>query len=259
MLTVAGSDSCGGAGIQADIKTACAFDVYAQSAITAVTVQGICGVKKIIPISPEDIAGQIRIVAEEHKPEAVKIGMLPSADAVMETARCICDLQLKNVVCDPVMAASTGQSLCSSGDELKHALTEYLFPLCTIVTPNIPEAEKLCPSHPEDASLMRQAWRCGAVLLKGGHGSGSFLHDILATADGCRTFEHARIHTINTHGTGCTLSSAIASSLAVGMPLIKAVEAGIDFVNSALSGNAGRLYCAQGGPLYFFNKQKPKW
>lgn len=256
MLTVAGSDSCGGAGIQADIKTACAFGVYALSVVTAVTVQGFRGVRKMIPLSPADIADQITTVVAERKPDAVKIGMLPSAEAAEEVARCIRELGLSNVVCDPVMAASSGQSLCDSSKSLGDVLTDTLFPLCTVVTPNIPEAEQLCTGWNADVSMLLDAWKCGSVLLKGGHGKGDVLHDIFVDKSGKYLFAHDRIDTVNSHGTGCTLSSAIACGLAKGLQLPAAVQSGIDFVNAALSGATEIFYCKEGGPLDFFKEPK---
>ncbi len=256
LLIVAASDSIGGAGIQADIKTATALRVYAMTALTAATAQNTRAVESIWPLPPEAVEQQMDAVMADVRPDAVKLGMLHNARIARSVAEEIRRHGLKNVVCDPVAIASCGDSLSDDSREMAEAMKRDLFPLCSLVTPNIPEAEvflgRKVKDQAADAAVLLEEWGCGAVLLKGGHGQSVECRDILATADGCVEFRHQRISTRNSHGTGCTLSSAIACGLAKGLELRQAVEEGIEFVTEAL--RCGAPYALGGGtgPLCFW-------
>lgn len=256
LLIIAASDSIGGAGIQADIKTATARCVYAMTALTAATAQNTRAVEAIWPLPPEAVKGQIEAVLADVVPDAVKLGMLHNAGIVRVVAREIRTHGLKHVVCDPVAVASCGDSLSADSQDMAGAMRSDLFPLCELVTPNIPEAEVFLGRKVEDPEADAQAllkqWGCGAVLLKGGHGQSAQCTDILATGESCMKFVHPRISTRNSHGTGCTLSSAIACGLAKGLKLEEAVEEGIEFVTEAL--RCGAPYALGGGtgPLCFW-------
>lgn len=249
-LSIAGSDCSGGAGIQADIKTMIMNDVYAMTAITAVTAQNTTGVRSIEEISPSCLADQLDAVFADIFPDAVKIGMVSSPALIQVIADRLTFYQAKNIVVDPVMVATSGSSLLKT--EALHALTHQLFPLADLVTPNIPEAEILSGLHirtREDmlcaARKIHETYHC-AVLVKGGHQ----LHeasDLLYSKDNIRWFEGKRVNNPNTHGTGCTLSSAIAASLARGFSLPVAIQNAKDYISGAL---AAMLDLGQGsGPL----------
>lgn len=263
VLSIAGSDSCGGAGIQADIKTCCALKVYATTAITALTAQNTLGVKGIEYTAPDFVKAQIKAVAEDIRPNAVKIGMLGNADIARAVADAVAELGLINVVLDPVLVASSGSSLSGETEETVKVILEKLAPLATIITPNIPEMGTLLgfPLDFEDAATfplrLMGMTGCKAVLLKGGHGDHEMATDYLTyrDADGelhFREFSAPRIKTSNNHGTGCTLSSAIACYLAKGEPLDVAVEKGKNFVTEALKGSVTRKIGTGTGPLDFF-------
>lgn len=236
-LTIAGSDSCGGAGIQADIKTMTMNGVYAMSAITALTAQNTTGVRAIQESTPEFLTAQIDAVFEDIFPDAVKIGMVSSATLIKVIADRLRYFKAKNIVVDPVMAATSGASLMKS--EAVFALIHELLPLAAMVTPNIPEGEVLSGMSVSDQDDMIKAAKkihetCGcAVLLKGGH-SASPARDLLYTDNGYRWFEGRQIQNPNTHGTGCTLSSAIASNLAKGFDLPRSVQRAKDYISGAL-------------------------
>lgn len=238
-LTIAGSDSSGGAGIQADIKTMTALDVYAESVITSLTAQNTTGVQGVFNAAPEFIELQIQSVFEDIRPDAVKIGMLSTPGIVHAVATGLRTHQAQHIVLDPVMVATSGAAL-SEGDAVK-ALVAELLPLAEVSTPNIPEAEALSGIHIETIDDMLaaahaiQALGCKAVLVKGGHLEGSAT-DVLLEEDGTVTWlEQERIATTNTHGTGCTLSSAIASYLARGCSLRDAVAKAKDYLTGALA------------------------
>lgn len=244
MLSIAGSDPSGGAGIQADIKTACALGVYAMTAITAVTAQNTCGVRGFEPVSPAMLENQLSAIEDDVLPDVVKVGMLPDSRSVEIVASFLERHTDIPAVIDPVLVATSGDSL-SSGDTLG-VMRERLFPHATLLTPNIPEAESIsgavirgADSFPAVAEQIIDSFGCHAVLLKGGHGGGDILTDFfLAKSAGKRMeleFPHPKIMTRNTHGTGCTLSSAIASLIAVGKSLPEAVRDGIAFLHDALS------------------------
>lgn len=239
VLSIAGSDSSGGAGIQADIKTIQAHHLFAQTAITALTAQNTTGVYGVLDVDPAFVTQQIDVVFDDIKPDAVKIGMVSSAAIVDAIAEALVRHKAENIVVDPVMVATSGSELSSS--EAVVALRNRLVPLATVITPNVPEAEVLSGARIETAAdqereAVRIALETGVcVLVKGGHGSND-ANDVLARPDGSVTwFEGERIDTSNTHGTGCTLSSALACGLALGLPLEEAVAAAKRYVTGALS------------------------
>lgn len=237
-LTIAGSDSCGGAGIQADIKTMTANGVYAMSAITALTAQNTTGVSDIYEVSPEFLQAQLKAIFEDITPDAIKIGMVSSSDLIKTIAKSLKEYNGKNIVLDLVMVATSGAKLIS--DDAISTLKEYLIPLATVITPNIPEAEVLSNMeiHNEEemikaAAVISEKYDC-AVLCKGGH-SINDANDLLYRNGEYKWFYGKRINNPNTHGTGCTLSSAIASNLAKGRDLDTSVEKAKEYISGALS------------------------
>ena len=237
-LTIAGSDSSGGAGIQADIKTMTANGVYAMSAVTALTAQNTTGVYGILESTPEFLASQLDCIFTDIFPDAVKTGMVSSTGLIEVIADKLKQYKAKNIVVDPVMVATSGSRLISQ--EAVDALKELLLPLATVLTPNIPEAEVLSGltiSSPADmekaAQAIGEAYGC-AVLCKGGHDLND-ANDLLWRDGTCKWFHGRRIHNPNTHGTGCTLSSAIASNLAKGYDLDTAVERAKAYLSGALA------------------------
>lgn len=236
-LTIAGSDSSGGAGIQADIKTMTANGVYAMSAVTALTAQNTTGVTGIMEVTPEFLAKQLDCIFTDIYPDAIKTGMVSSSGLIEVIAGKLREYQAKNLVIDPVMVATSGSKLIS--DDAIGTLKKNLLPLATIITPNIPEAEVLsgiCVKTAEDmvqaAKQIYETYRC-AVLCKGGHQLND-ANDLLYDGDGIRWFEGKRINNPNTHGTGCTLSSAIASNLAKGYDLDTSVRYAKNYISGAL-------------------------
>lgn len=236
-LTIAGSDSSGGAGIQADIKTMITNGVYAMSAITALTAQNTTGVTGIMEVTPEFLGEQMDNIFTDIYPDAVKIGMVASAPLIIKIAEKLKAYHAQNIVVDPVMVATSGAKLIS--DDAVEALKEYLLPLAVVLTPNIPEAEVLAGMEiktGEDmvsaAKLISGKYGC-AVLCKGGHQLND-ANDLLYSDGSYRWFYGKRIDNPNTHGTGCTLSSAIASNLAKGYDLEKAVERAKAYISGAL-------------------------
>ncbi len=236
-LTIAGSDSGGGAGIQADLKTFAAHGVYGMSVITAVTAQNTCEVTAVEEVSPELVAAQIDAVLTDVGADAIKIGMLSSAEIVRAVASRLAAHRPRHVVLDPVMVAKSGAALLR--DDAVAALRDELLPLATLVTPNLPEAERLTglPVGEDDLEHAARALaeRGPAVLIKGGHGRGDEVLDLLLDAGGWRRFSHPRLATTSTHGTGCTLSSAIAARLAAGEELRPAVGGAIDYLHGAIA------------------------
>ena len=237
-LTIAGSDSSGGAGIQADIKTMTANGVYATSAITALTAQNTTGVYGILESTPEFLANQLDCVFTDIFPDAVKTGMVSSTALIAVIADKLRQYGARNIVVDPVMVATSGARLIS--EEAVDALKETLLPLATLLTPNIPEAEVLSGMTIENATDMEKAARAisekygCAVLCKGGHQI-SDADDLLWREDAGVWFRGRRIQNSNTHGTGCTLSSAIASNLAKGYGLDQSVRRAKDYISGALA------------------------
>ena len=237
-LTIAGSDSSGGAGIQADIKTMTANGVYAMSAVTALTAQNTTGVYGILESTPEFLASQLDCIFTDIFPDAVKTGMVSSTGLIQVIADKLKQYQARNIVVDPVMIATSGSRLIS--EEAVEALKSQLLPLAAVLTPNIPEAEVLSGLTISGSEDMERAAReigerygC-AVLCKGGHDLND-ANDLLWQDGSCKWFCGRRIHNPNTHGTGCTLSSAIASNLAQGCDLETAVERAKIYLSGALS------------------------
>lgn len=251
VLSIAGSDSSGGAGIQADVKTIAAHGLFAETAITALTAQNTLGVTGVVAVDPAFVAAQIDAVFEDIRPAAVKIGMVSSA-AIIEAVACALERHgARNIVVDPVMVATSGARLID--EEAVRALKERLLPLADIATPNLPEAAALCGFAVDDEASMERAARTlvaagrGGVLVKGGHAAAS-ADDVLVQPDGALTWLRApRIATPNTHGTGCTLSSAIACGLARGWTMEQAVRSAKDYVTGALA--AGLDLGRGSGPL----------
>lgn len=237
-LTIAGSDSCGGAGIQADIKTMTMNGVYAMSAICALTAQNTTGVTGISEVSPEFLRAQLDAVFDDIFPDAVKIGMVSSAGLIEVIADVLSSRRARNIVLDPVMVATSGSRLLQ--EDAVDTLMEKLLPLADIVTPNIPEAEILSGHIIRTADDMKTAARkisseCGcSVLLKGGH-SINDANDLLFENGAFSWFEGKRINNPNTHGTGCTLSSAIAANLAKGFSPVDSVTRAKEYISGALS------------------------
>lgn len=239
VLTIAGSDSSGGAGIQADIKTMIANGVYAMSAITALTAQNTLGVRAVMNVTPKFLADQLDAIFEDIPPSAVKVGMVSSEELIDVIAQKLTQYHADNIVVDPVMVATSGAKLID--DDAINTLTEKLFPLATVITPNIPELEILSNEKISATSQIETCaekifmkYKC-AVLAKGGHGL-SDANDLLCDGD-FTWFNGQRIDTKNTHGTGCTLSSAIASNLAKGFSLRDSVAAAKKYLTEALKAN----------------------
>ncbi|MBO4510751.1 MAG: bifunctional hydroxymethylpyrimidine kinase/phosphomethylpyrimidine kinase [Lachnospiraceae bacterium] len=240
VLSIAGSDSCGGAGIQADLKTMTMNGVYGMTAITALTAQNTTGVRAISEVTPEFLKQQLDAVFEDIYPDAVKIGMVSSSELIRVIAERLKFYGAKNIVVDPVMVATSGAKLLQ--DEAIDTLTSCLLPIATVTTPNIPEAEILSEMEIKNVDQMQEAaeligtkFNC-AVLLKGGH-TVNDANDLLYRDSDKKFiwFEGKRINNPNTHGTGCTLSSAIASNLAKGLELEDAVRKAKEYISGALS------------------------
>ena len=237
-LTIAGSDCSGGAGIQADLKTLTMNGVYAMSAITALTAQNTTGVTGISEVTPDFLKQQIDMIFADIPPDAVKIGMVPNSQLMEAVAEALTRHQAKNIVVDPVMVATAGSSLMEN--EAVATLKAKLLPIASLVTPNIPEAEVLSGIKIADqqdmekaAKIIGQNYGC-AVLLKGGH-SINDANDLLFANGETMWFFGKRIDNPNTHGTGCTLSSAIAANLAKGYPIVPAIELAKEYISQALS------------------------
>ena len=258
-LTVAGSDSGGGAGIQADLKTFAALGVYGASVITAITAQNTVGVRAIHDIPPPVVAAQLDAVLEDLPIGAVKIGMLSSAEIIAVVAERLRAHGVTTVVLDTVMVAKSGDLLLH--DEAVQGLIDHLLPLATIITPNLPEAARLLGrkalgDHREAARELL-ALGPAAVLLKGGHGEGDEIEDLLVSRDGTEcSFPHPRVATKNTHGTGCTLSAAVAAGLARGLAAPQAVEEAITWLQGAIR-HAWTLGAGHGPVHHFWELWKP--
>ena len=236
-LTIAGSDSCGGAGIQADIKTMTMNGVYAMSAITALTAQNTLGVTGIMDVSQEFLSQQLDAIFTDIYPDAVKIGMVSQSELIKIISDKLKQYEAKNIVVDPVMVATSGAKLIA--DDAVDTLKEQLIPLASLLTPNIPEAEILSDMEikaeadmEEAAKRISEGFGC-AVLLKGGHKVND-ANDLLYSQGTMTWFPGKRINNPNTHGTGCTLSSAIASNLAKGYTMPEAVKKAKDYISGAL-------------------------
>ncbi len=254
VLSIAGSDSGGGAGIQADLKTFAALGCYGMTAITAITAQNTRGVTGIHGIPPEMLKAQIDAVVQDIGVDAVKIGMLHSPEVVRVVANAIREYQLPHVVLDPVMVATSGDRLIAQ--ETAGVLVRELFPLAEVITPNLDEAGWLLGRTLAGLDDLEQAAQdllglgARAALLKGGHLPGDWVVDVLATPGRAgHRLQSARIATHNGHGTGCTLSSAIASHLALGLPLQQAVESARAYILGAIAAGANVVTGGGHGPL----------
>ncbi len=242
VLIIAGSDSSGGAGIQADIKTVTSLGSYAMTAITAVTTQNTTGVKSIIPIRPKEISNQIEHSAKDIRPQAVKIGMLHSKQVILAVNKSLNKAKIKKIILDPVMVAKGGAKLINPAaiSFIKNMLMKKVL----LITPNIPEAEILSGIKIRSSKDMIHAGKrlikLGAqnVLLKGGHLRSKVMIDILINKKSVIEFKSKKYNSKNTHGTGCTLSSAITTYLSCGKDLIRSCELGIKYVNEAIKTNS---------------------
>ncbi len=238
-LTIAGSDSGGGAGIQADLKTFHQFGVYGTTVIVALTAQNTRGVRAVHAVPDRMVEEQLAALAADLPPAALKTGMLATASLVHLVAGAIQGYGWSNFVCDPVMVATSGDRLLDAAAE--SVVRDRLLPLATLVTPNLDEAAILTGIEVRDLVRMEQAGRhllelgAAAALVKGGHLPGDLMTDVLVTREGVRRFTHARVQTTSTHGTGCTLSAGITAGLALGRPLEEAVTEALDFLHRAIA------------------------
>jgi len=253
-LTIAGSDSGGGAGIQADLKTFHQFGVFGTSVIVAITAQNTLGVTAVHAVPSETVEAQLDAVATDLPPDAFKTGMLATAGLVNAVARAIGKYGFPSYVLDPVMVATSGDRLLDADAE--RTIREQLVQLATVVTPNLDEASILVEDEVDSVERMATAGKAlvqmgaNSALVKGGHLDDDQTVDVLVTQDAVQHFEHARIHTTSTHGTGCTLSSAITACLALGNELAVAVAVSLDFVHRAIVSAPG--LGAGHGPLNHF-------
>ena len=255
VLIIAGSDSSGGAGIQADIKTVTTLGGYAMTAITAVTSQNTTGVNSIVPIKPKEISNQINFSVKDIRPNAIKIGMLHSKQVIQAVIKSLNTIKIKKVVLDPVMVAKGGAKLINNAAIIY--IKDKLMKNILLITPNIPEAEILTKTKITSTKDMIKAGKIlislGAknVLIKGGHLNSRQMNDILINKKIIKVFKSKKYNSNNTHGTGCTLSSAIATYLSCGKDLIKSCELGIKYVNEAIKSN---LNLGKGnGPINHLN------
>jgi len=241
ILIIAGSDSSGGAGIQADIKTVTALGCYAMTAVTAVTTQNTTGVNSVVPISPKEIEKQILFTCKDIKPDGIKIGMLHSSEVILSVIRALRRVKTKKIILDPVMVAKGGFKLIN--ERAIKTLREKLMKKAHLVTPNIPEAEVLTRTKIKSLKDMINAanilLELGVknILIKGGHRNTKTMNDVFLNRKEFRIFKNKKIKTKNTHGTGCTLSSAIATFFACGKDLNKSCELGIKYVNQSIGSN----------------------
>ena len=241
ILIIAGSDSSGGAGIQADIKTITALGSYAMTAVTAITVQNTTGVKSVIPIKPSEIKDQIIFSSNDIKPDAIKIGMLHSSKVILSVSKALNKIKTKKIILDPVMVAKGGFKLIN--EKAIQTLKKKLLRKAYLITPNIPEAEVLTKTRIKNSKEMVQAanilLKLGVknVLIKGGHTKSNTIKDVFVSKNNLTIFKNKKIKTKNTHGTGCTLSSAITTFFACGKNLNKSCELGIKYVNHSIRSN----------------------
>jgi hydroxymethylpyrimidine/phosphomethylpyrimidine kinase len=255
VLIIAGSDSSGGAGIQADIRTVTALGSYAMTAITAITVQNTTGVKSIIPIKPQDILNQIVFTSRDIKPDAIKIGMLHSSKVINSVINALNKIKISKIILDPVMIAKSGARLIDN--KAINILKNKLIKKVSLITPNIPEAEVLTNTKINSIDDMIYAANIllnkGAknILVKGGHLNTSFVQDIFVNKNEIIIFKNKKITTKNTHGTGCALSSAITTFYSCGKTLKKSCELGIKYVNHAIGSNLN--YGKGHGPINHLN------
>jgi len=255
VLIIAGSDSSGGAGIQADIKTVTALGSYAMTAITAITAQNTTGIKSIIPINSQDILNQIIFTSKDIKPDAIKIGMLHSSKVINSVINALNKIKVSKIILDPVMIAKSGARLIDN--KAINILKNKLIKKVSLITPNIPEAEVLTNTKINSTDDMIYAANIllnkGAknILVKGGHLNTSFVQDIFVNKNEIIIFKNKKITTKNTHGTGCTLSSAITTFYSCGKTLKKSCELGVKYVNHAIGSNLN--YGNGHGPINHLN------
>ena len=241
ILIIAGSDSSGGAGIQADIKTATCLGIYAMTAVTAVTIQNTTGVKSVVSIPANQIYNQIVYSSKDIKPNAIKIGMLHSTQIINKVFKSLNEIKIKKIILDPVMVAKGGSKLISN--DAIELMKKKLLKKITLITPNLPEAEILTGVKIDNIEDMifaaNKLMKFGVpnVLIKGGHFKSKEVHDIFVNKNEIKIFSNKRLNTKNTHGTGCTLSTAITSFFSCGKPLKKSCELGIKYVNSGILTN----------------------
>ncbi len=260
ILIIAGSDSSGGAGIQADIKTVTALGSYAMTAITAVTAQNTTGVKSIFSITPREIEKQILFTCKDIKPDAIKIGMLHSSRIINSVVKSLKKIKTNKIILDPVMFAKGGAKLISNTAIL--SLKKKLLKKVYLITPNIPEAEVLAKTKIKNVDDMLKTAKIliklGAknVLIKGGHRKSNIMVDVCLNNSEFKIFKNRKIISKNTHGTGCTLSSAITTFLSCGKPLNKSCYLGIKYVNQAIKSNIN--YGKGHGPINHLNSIKLK-
>ena len=255
ILIIAGSDSSGGAGIQADIKTVTALGGYAMSAITAITAQNTTGVNSVVPVPIKDIEKQILFTCKDIKPDVIKIGMLYSDKVISSVIKALNIIKVRKIILDPVMVAKSGTKLINQSaiESLKNRLIKKTY----LITPNIPEAEVLTNKKIRSTKEMIDAastlLNLGAknILLKGGHQNSYLVKDIFLNKTEIKVFKNKKIKTKNTHGTGCTLSSAVATFLSCGKPIKKSCELGIKYVNQAIKSNLN--YGKGHGPINHLN------
>ena len=260
ILIIAGSDSSGGAGIQADIKTVTALGSYAMTAVTAITAQNTTGVNSVVSIHPKEIEKQILFTCKDIKPDAIKIGMLNSPAIILSVIKALKKVKTKKIVLDPVMVAKGGFKLIN--DKAIRNLREKLITQTHLITPNIPEAEVLTKIKINSVEDMIYAanilLKLGVknILIKGGHRNSKTMSDVFLNKQELRIFKNKKIKTKNTHGTGCTLSSAIATFLGCGKTLNKSCELGIKYVNQSIRSNLN--YGKGHGPINHLNSIKIK-
>ena len=241
ILIIAGSDSSGGAGIQADIKTVTALGCYAMTAVTAITAQNTTGVSSVVPIRPKEIKKQILFTCKDIKPDAIKIGMLHSSEVILSVLSALKKVKTKKIILDPVMVAKGGFKLIN--ERAIKTLREKLIKAAYLITPNIPEAEVLTKTKIKNLEDMIHAanilLELGVknILIKGGHRDTKIMNDVFLSRKELRIFKNKKIKTKNTHGTGCTLSSAITTFFACGKTLNKSCELGIKYVNQSIRSN----------------------
>lgn len=256
ILTIAGSDCSGGAGIQADIKAISALGGYAMSVITATTAQNTQGVREVFPLPPQHIEAQLRAVLEDISPCAIKTGMLFTTEIIETIERILREYPHIPLVVDPVMVSTSGHRLLE--EDAVQSYLSRLLPIATLITPNIPEAEVLSgvaitsPESRDEAGRVLIAKGAKAVLIKGGHWEGGLAIDTLYTAEGQEQFVSPRVKTTNTHGTGCTLSSAIATCIGQGKDLAEAIRAGKEYLTQALVSGMEMKIGHGSGPVNHF-------
>ena len=258
ILIIAGSDSSGGAGIQADIKTVTALGSYAMTAITAITAQNTTGVSSVVPLNPKEIEKQILFTSKDIKPDAIKIGMLHSSDVIFAVMRALKKIRTKKIILDPVMVAKGGFKLIN--DKAIKTLKETLVKKVHLITPNIPEAEVLTKIKIKSLEAMVHAanilleFGVKNILIKGGHRNTRIMQDVFLNRKEFKIFRNKKIKTKNTHGTGCTLSSAITTFFACGKNLNKSCELGIKYVNQSIRSNLN--YGKGHGPINHLSSVK---